>query len=113
MSVRSVGRFLRHPGPDRISAAIAVLWAIGVAVALRATLDSLRTEAFDGLNNLSQFPFGLPWVMLPLIGIFGWSYETSAWVDAGWGWLNAVLVLLYLPEWRRRHQRQSSPHVSG
>lgn len=66
-----------------------------VGVALVVTLHSLRTEDFDGLNNLFQIPFALPWFLIPIGGI--WSHETDAWVAAGMGWFNGLLILTLLP----------------
>jgi hypothetical protein len=50
-----------------------------------------------------QIPFALPWFLLPIGGI--WSPEVDAWITAAMGWFNALLILLFLPEWRRRHSR--------
>jgi hypothetical protein len=85
---------------DRLSLVVASLWSIAVAVALVGTLMSLARDDFDGLNNLLQIPFALPWLLIPIGGI--WSHETDAWIAAAMGWFNAALILIYLPEWRRR-----------
>jgi hypothetical protein len=69
-------------------------WALLVAMALIATLGSLRDDGFDGLNNMAQIPFALPWWLLPLPATFDWSHETDAWATAGMGWFNAVLVVV-------------------
>ncbi len=89
------GRGQLRVGVTRWSAVTAVLWAVAVGLALARTLDSLRTDDFDGLNNMLQIPLALPWVLVPIGGI--WSHETDAWVVAGMGWLNAVLLLLFGP----------------
>ena len=64
---------------------------MGVAVALAGTLQSLSQSEFDGLNNLFQIPFALPWFLLP-IPAFTHNHVTDAWIDAGWGCLNADLI---------------------
>jgi hypothetical protein len=95
--------YLRSAAPDRRSTLIAVAWSIAVAIALVSTLNSLETDDFDGLNNLLQIPFALPWFLLPIGGI--WSHQVDAWIAAAMGWFNALLILLFLPEWRRRRGR--------
>lgn len=95
--------YLRSASPDRLSAGIAAVWSVAVAIALVLTLNSLSTDDFDGLNNMLQIPFALPWFLLPIGGI--WSHEVDAWIAAAMGWFIALLILLLLPEWRRRHQR--------
>ena len=77
----------------RGSTIAAGLWAVAVAVALAVTLHRLRTDAFDGLNNLLQIPLALPWFLLPTGAI--WGHTVDAWVAAGMGWLNGLLVLLF------------------
>jgi hypothetical protein len=77
-------------------------WCAMVAGALIATLDSLRTSDFDGLNNILQLPLALPWCLLPLPGTAGWSHEADAWLLAGMGWLNGAILGLWV---RRRGQR--------
>src|SRR5262245_47768990 len=63
-----------------ISVVIALAWCVLVAIALQSTLSSLRTDDFDGLNNMLQIPFALPWFLIPIGGL--WSHETDAWVAA-------------------------------
>jgi hypothetical protein len=63
----------------RIAVGFVVVWSLAVAGALQTTLQSLRAEDFDGLNNMFQIPFALPWFLLPLPAVTGWSYETDAW----------------------------------
>jgi hypothetical protein len=97
--------WLRSAGPDRRSALIAGVWLVAVTVALIVTLDSLREDDFDGLNNMLQIPFALPWFLLPVPAITGVGHIGDAWVTAGMGWLNGVLILFFLPEWVRRRGR--------
>ena len=80
----------------RIAVGVVVVWSLAVAGALATTLHSLRTEDFDGLNNMSQVPFALPWFLLPLPAVTGWSYEADAWVVAGMGWLNGLILGLWI-----------------
>jgi hypothetical protein len=83
-------------GVNRWSAVAAVLWSTAVAYALAWTLDSLREpDGFDGLNNTLQIPLALPWALLPIRWI--WTHEVNAWIDAGLGWLHALLILLFGP----------------
>lgn len=72
------------------------LWAVGTIVVLISTLVSLRRDSFDGLNNIWQIPFALPWFMLP-VSVAG--HTVDAWIVAGEGLLNAGLLALWL---RRR-----------
>jgi ABC-type sulfate transport system permease component len=84
-------------GVNRWSAIAAALWSAAVGYALTWTLDSLSEPGgFDGLmNNMLQIPLALPWFLLPISGI--WSHEVDAWIVAGMGWLNALLILLFGP----------------
>ena len=87
------------------SGVVALVWTALVAAALLVTLDSLRTDDFDGLNFIFQIPFALPWLLIPIgigfpIGGIG-SHETDAWIFAGFGWLNGFLLLLFLEHWLR------------
>jgi hypothetical protein len=59
------------------------------------TLRSLNQSGFDGLNNLIQFPFGLPWMLLPMPALTR-SHVADAWFDAGWGCLNAFLIYRWI-----------------
>jgi hypothetical protein len=93
-------RTARQPRITRLSAGVFAIWSLLVGGALVATLDSLRTEPFDGLNNLFQIPFALPWFLIPIGGI--WSYETDAWIAAGMGWFNGLLILMFLSAWLSR-----------
>lgn len=72
-----------------------VVWSLLVAAALLATLASLRTDDFDGLNNLLQLPLALPWlIVMPLLPSS--SHVVDAWTLAGFGWLNGLLLLWVL-----------------
>ena len=79
--------------PRRLSFAVATLSASLVVVALMLTLRSLSREDFDGLNNMLQIPLALPWwIIVPA----PWGHTTDAWVTAGLGLVNAVLVYVLL-----------------
>jgi hypothetical protein len=85
------------PARDRLIApAFFLVWSLMVAGALAVTLNSLRSSDFDGLNNMLQIPFALPWFLLPLTG---WSHEMDAWAVAWMGWLNGAILALWV---RRR-----------
>lgn len=88
------------------SLGVSVIWCLLVGGALAATLDSLRTEDLDGLNNMIQIPFALPWFLVPVGGI--WSYETDAWIAAGMGWFNGLLILVLTPAWFQRRRPPSA-----
>lgn len=75
---------------------VPVAWAAGTAAALMFTLASLRKDDFDGLNNIYQLPLAFPWVILP-VGTA--NHELNAWVMAGMGLANAVVLHFWL---RRR-----------
>lgn len=60
------------------------------------TLQSLSEDSFDGLNNILQIPFALPWFLLPLPGVFDRSHETDVWATAIMGRANAVLLYALL-----------------
>lgn len=97
-------------GPERRTIVLGFLavWSVLVIVALANTLASLKSSDFDGLNNLFQIPFALPWFLLPLPALTGWSHETDAWVVAGMGLLNGVL----LAHWINRGLRAAPDAVS-
>lgn len=111
MNVDRSPRTAWPPRITRLSAGVFVVWSLLVGEALIATLDSLRTEGFDGLNNLFQIPFALPWfvmwLVIPIGGI--WSYETDAWITAGMGWFNGLLILMFLPAWVSRRAERAGP----
>jgi hypothetical protein len=72
---------------------VATLYATLVVLALVLTLRSLSTEDFDGLNNKLQIPLALPrWIIVPA----PWGHTADAWVTAGLGLVNAVLVYVLL-----------------
>lgn len=75
----------------------ASVWSLGTALALVSTLDSLSRNDFDGLNNLLQIPFALPWFLIP-IGTS--NHVVDAWVVALFGWFNAAILCVRLS--RRR-----------
>jgi hypothetical protein len=106
MNVERPPRMAWQPRITRLSAGVFVIWSLLVGGALVATLYSLRTEDFDGLNNLFQIPFALPWFLVPIGGI--WSHETDAWIAAGMGWFNGLLILMFLPAWLER-RREGTP----
>lgn len=73
---------------------IAGLWAVGTLVALAYTLPAVQPgKDFDGLNNMLQIPFALPWFLLP-IGTA--DHVRDAWVTGLMGLLNSVLLFLSL-----------------
>ncbi len=86
----------------RIALIVTALWILGVAVALWGTLESLSHSSFDGLNNMFQIPFALPWFVLPIPALVH-NHQTEAWIDAGWGCLNAFLIYTWIS--RRRLAR--------
>lgn len=61
---------------------------------LPGTLNSVRTEDVDGLNFLYQVPLALPWAALP-IGVWT-TYTQYAWILAGCGLVNAVILRVLL-----------------
>jgi hypothetical protein len=67
-------------------------WSLMVAGALAATLSSLRTSDFDGLNNVLQLPLALPWALIPTPALTGWSHTTDAWAVALMGLVNGVIL---------------------
>lgn len=83
--------------PRKIEVLLPLGWALGTVAVLPVTLHSLRTTDFDGLNNILQIPFALPWFLLPTGAVL--SLTQDAWVAAGEGLLNAGLLALWL---RRR-----------
>ena len=83
---------------DRTGVSVAALWALGVAGALAFTLAGIRSGNFDGLNNATQMPFALPWLLIP-IGTR--DQVVNAWELAACGWLNAVLIYMWIAYLRR------------
>ncbi|MDQ1433186.1 MAG: hypothetical protein QOF59_2 [Actinomycetota bacterium] len=81
----------------RVALIVATLWILGVAIALMSTLQSLRESDFDGLNNALQFLFGLPWMLFPIPALtHNHNHVVDAWIDAGWGCLNAFLIYRWI-----------------
>ena len=77
---------------------------MGTIGALVVTLDSLQSDNFDGLNNILQIPFALPWFLIP-IGIVTNNHVVDAWVTAAMGLLNAALIY-----WWWAHRQPASSH---
>lgn len=90
---------------DHRAALLAALWIVGVGVGLVSTLDSLSHDDFDGLNNMFQIPFALPWFLLPIAALTN-SHLTDAWITAGMGLVNAVIVYRWI-------QRKDHPQASN
>ncbi len=64
-----------------------------MVAALVVTLRSLSKHGYDGLNNMLQVPLTLPWwFVVPARG----SHTVDAWMTAGLGLLNAVLLYVLL-----------------
>lgn len=72
----------------RTAALFLLVWMAAVLLALASTLRSLDDD-FDGLNNLLQLPLALPRSLLVPSSS---DHATQAWVDAGWGTLNGVVL---------------------
>jgi len=68
-----------------------VPWRAGRAA---DALRSLQRDDFDGLNYFFQIPFALPWLLIPIGGI--WSHETDTWIVAGYGLLNAGIIYRWI-----------------
>lgn len=80
-----------------IALVVAIVWVAGTAVGLASTLESLRTDDFDGLNNMLQIPFALPWFLIPI----GTSdHVRDAWVVAAMGLANAVILFIVIASGR-------------
>ena len=77
---------------DRIRVFLpAALWALCTIGALLITLPSVQPgQDFDGMNNLFQIPFSLPWILLP-IGTD--NHQFDAFLAAGMGFVNSGLIL--------------------
>jgi hypothetical protein len=90
----------RTPRVTWVSVAVSLVWCVLVAGALVWTLNGVSpSHPFDGLNNLFQIPFALPWFLIPS-GVH--SQRTDAWIAASYGWLNGVLILVFLDGWFAR-----------
>lgn len=73
---------------------VAGLWALGTATALAVTLPSVQPgKDFDGLNNMFQISFALPWSLLP---VGSRDHVRDTWVAAGMGLLNAGLIYRWM-----------------
>jgi hypothetical protein len=90
--VESFKNYVRVRWPAGVLATVA--WVALVAVGLLSTLHSLRHDDFDGLNNLLQIPFALPWFLIPIATS---DHVRNAWMDAGFGLLNAGLLFHLWP----------------
>lgn len=75
--------------PKRLPVVAATVYALFVVVALIVTLRSLSAEDFNGLNNMLQIPFALPWWLVVPAPT---SHQADAWVTAGLGLLNSGLL---------------------
>lgn len=81
---------------SRLAIAAATLWVLLVTIGLVTTLQSLSDDGFDGLNNMLQVLFALPWwLVVPA----PWSHTVDAWVTAGLGVVNAGLVFVLVSRW--------------
>ncbi len=79
--------------PQRVSPAAATHYATLVVAALVVTLRPLSKHDYDGLNNMLQVPLALPWwFVVPAPG----SHAVDAWMTAGLGPLNAILLNVLL-----------------
>ena len=93
--------------PKRVSLAAATVYASLVVAALVVTLRSLSKHGFDGLNNVLQVPLALPWwFVVPAPG----SHTVDAWMTAGLGLLNALLLYVLL---RRFLQERPASYVAA
>lgn len=88
---------------ERWPEAVAIGYLLLVAFALVVTLRSLDRDEFDGLNNLLQIPLALPWWLIPR----GTDHVQNAYIDAGFGALNAVLIYAALRWVQRRRRRRN------
>jgi hypothetical protein len=94
--VESFKDYARNRWPAGVLAVVA--WVALVAVGLVTTLHSLRHDDFDGLNNILQIPFALPWFLIPIATS---DHIRNAWMDAGFGLLNAGLLFHLWPRFTR------------
>lgn len=87
---------------SRTALVASLAWAAATLVALVVTLASLREDDFDGLNNMLQVPFALPWwLVVPALP----SHFADALVTAGLGLLNGVLLFVLVSRWDRKRQQ--------
>jgi hypothetical protein len=85
------------PSGRRTAVLIASCWVVGTLVALITTLQSLSTDDFDGLNNMLQIPFALPWFLIPIPALTN-NHVVDAWITAGMGLLNAALIYWWIDQ---------------
>lgn len=90
---------MSRPAARRWWKLVPPVWAAGTIAALIVTLSSLHTNDFDGLNNITQLPFALPWLLFPTA--IWTSHYQDAWVLAAEGLLNAGILHIWL---RRRFE---------
>jgi len=83
--------------PEWVAVGYLVAVVLALVVTLRA-LDGDDFDDFDDLNNLFQLPLALPWSITPR----GTDHVQNAYIDAGFGVLNAALLYLLLRRVRRR-----------
>jgi hypothetical protein len=90
---------------DRVAAWCGGIWAVLAFGALLQTLRSLDTSGFDGLNNMLQVPFSLPWwLVIPAPS----SHFADAWLTFAMAMVNAVLIGVVITRVRRRFLAKES-----
>lgn len=99
----------RRPSAFHAEWVIPAAWAVATVLALASTLHSVRTEDFDGLNNITLLPLALPWSLVPIPSLFGLTYAGESWVLAVMAVYNAVLAHL----WLRSRARGEGAAASG
>lgn len=77
----------------RVALVVSGLWIFGTVIALVTTLPSLKHDDFDGLNNMLQIPFAVPWILLPM-GTR--DHVLDAWVTVGFGLVNAGILFWWI-----------------
>ncbi|MGQ0434171.1 MAG: hypothetical protein ACT452_17425 [Microthrixaceae bacterium] len=91
----------------RLAAICAALWALGTVAALLITLPYVQPGVdFDGLNNMFQVPFALPWFLL-LTGSN--DHVRDTWMLAGVGLVNSAIIYCAIRFRRPRDLTSSSP----
>jgi hypothetical protein len=82
---------------------VATVWVLCVVGALVVTLRSFEHSDFDGLNNMFQIPLAVPWFFLPVILPIDTSDSVrNAWMDAGFGLVNAAILYALIARTRPR-----------
>jgi hypothetical protein len=109
-----IGPHSEHPERRRYSAlcvewTVPALWVVATVLALASTLHSLRTDDFDGLNNIYLLPLALPWCVVPIPSFFGLTYSGESWVLAVMAVYNAVLA----HHWLRARARRDTGTTRG